>query len=233
MSTREQILIASNATGKGHIPSSFSIVEILEAVYSVMKPEDIFILSKGHGWYALWFELAKKGLVSGNPIGTHPSRAIPGVYLSTGSLGHGLPVAVGVAIGLKIKKSNAKVYCLIGDGESNEGTIWEGVQVGVLQKLNNLIILYDANHSQSRCCQIEDPWAVFNAFGCDAYGVNGHHAEAIQSLIAEEPLDAPKVLICHTTKGYGCPTLEADPWGWHRRSPTDEELPNLIGELYA
>ena len=149
-------------SGEGHIPSSFSIVDIIEHLYgSVLnvKPDnatwsnrDYFILSKGHGAAALFVVLEKYGFISAldlenygtklGILGGHPdSTKVPGVEACTGSLGHGMPMAVGIALGLKIQKKENRVYCLVGDGECQEGTVWEAANIAANQQLNNLIAI--------------------------------------------------------------------------------------------
>src|SRR5580765_317549 len=167
---RRNILQGSRASGHGHIPTSFSVIEMLCSVYDTMKhnPQDpkwsgrdIFILSKGHSALGYYGVLAHYGYFKNEELGTfgafqsrlgcHPDRLkAPGVELSTGSLGHGIAVATGVALAFQIEKSPRQVYTLIGDGESNEGSVWEAVMVATNLKLGNLTILFDFNKSQVR-----------------------------------------------------------------------------------
>src|ERR1041385_6879740 len=174
---RENILRASRVSGHGHIPTSFSIVEMLVAVYETMKhdpanpswPErDIFILSKGHAALGLYAVLAHFGYLKNEELNTfgafqsrlgcHPDRLkVPGVELSTGSLGHGIAVAVGIALAFKIQNSPRRGYTPIGDGECNEGSVWEAFMVANHQRLNNLTVLLDYNHSQIRSLPIPNP----------------------------------------------------------------------------
>ncbi len=252
LTIRKQILQASFDSGHGHIPTSFSVVEMIYAVYLQMNhrpdaPEwtdrDIFILSKGHASLGYYSVLAHQGYFSPDELktfgayrsrlGCHADRLkVPGVEASTGSLGHGIGLAVGMALAFKIQKSKRRVYVVIGDGESNEGSVWESVMVAADQGLDNLTILYDNNQSQTRCLQIPNPDQRFLSFGCEVDVVPGHDLEALsQSLV--KPTNKPHVLICDTQKGYGSQTLVSDMFAWHRRSPNAEELVSLMEELNA
>ncbi len=251
---RKNILHASHASGHGHIPTSFSIVEMLCAVYDTMKHDsknpkwaerDIFVLSKGHAALGYYTVLANYGYLPveelktfgafESRLGCHADRLkVPGVEVSTGSLGHGIPVAVGMALAFKIANSARKVYTLIGDGESNEGTVWESTMVAVNQKLDNLTILYDANKSQSRSLPIPNPGDRFRAFNCDTIEVDGHDLNALKAALAKPTAaNMPKVVVAHTTKGHGCTTLSNNIFEWHRRSPKAEDLEVFAKELEA
>ena len=249
---REHILRCSAASGHGHIPTSFSIVEIILAAYSRLKYDpkrphweerDIFILSKGHGALGLYCCLAELGFFdweevktfgkAGTRFGCHPDRLkLPGIEVSSGSLGHGVAVGVGMALAFKIARQPRHVYAVVGDGESNEGSVWEAAMVAADQKLTNYTILYDHNQSQTRCLQIPNPAERFAAFGFSAIEVPGHDMAALTAALAQ-PQDRPRVLVCHTVKGYGCPTLSENVFEWHRRSPKPAELELLIKDLYA
>jgi transketolase len=249
---REDILKASHTTRHGHIPTCFSVVEMLYTVYQVMvhdpaRPEDanrdIFILSKGHAALAHYCVLAHLGYFpetgpatmgqAGSNFGCHADRTkVPGVEASAGSLGHGIGMAVGVALAFRLQHSPRKVYTLIGDGESNEGAVWEAIMAAASLGLSNLRILFDFNMSQTRCLQITNPAERFRAFGCETIDVNGHDVEALVAALSR-PADRPTVIVARTTKGYGCPTLVNDMFAWHRRAPNDEELGQLMAELHA
>ena len=249
---RRSILRASRASGHGHMPTSFSIVEMLCAVYETMKHDpanpkwegrDIFILSKGHGALGFYAVLAHYGYLKTEELNTfgafksrlgcHPDRMkAPGVEMSTGSLGHGIAVAAGMALAFRLQNSPRRVYTLIGDGEANEGSVWETVMVATNLKLNNFTILYDSNHSQVRSLHIPNPGDRFRAFGCDVHEVNGHDLEALKAALAA-PASTTKVVVANTIKGCGCPTLTANIFEWHRKSPSPEQLEQLMGELDA
>lgn len=251
---REQILRISNSSGHGHIPTCFSIVEMLQATYDCMRfdparpdwdQRDIFILSKGHASLALYVTLAQRGFFPMQEVytfGKHLSRfgchadrlKVPGVEASTGSLGHGIGLAVGMALAFKIAKNTRRAFTLIGDGESNEGTVWEAVMVAVDQKLSNLTILYDHNKSQGRCLQIRNPAERFAAFGCVVSEVPGHDLAALTMAIQRpRTQEAPHVIVADTVKGYGAKSLLDDPFAWHRRSPKETELAQLLEEIHV
>ena len=247
---RRNILNASRASGHGHVPTSFSIIEMLCAVYDTTKhnpadpqwPErDIFILSKGHGSLGYYAVLAHYGYIPTDELrtfgafqsrlGCHPDRLkVPGVELSAGSLGHGIAVAVGIALAFKLQQSSRRVTALIGDGEANEGSVWEAVMVATNLQLSNLSILYDANRSQVRSLHIPNPAERLAAFGCDTSEVPGHDLDALKAALAR-PVTNVRAIVARTVKGYGCPTLTNDVFAWHRRSPKPDELEQLLAEL--
>jgi transketolase len=248
---RANILQISHQSGHGHIPTCFSIIEMLRAVYETMRhnpkqpdwsERDIFILSKGHAALGLYATLAHYGYFPiadvfnfgafESTFGCHADRfKVPGVELSTGSLGHGIGVAVGMALGLKLSGSSRKVFVLIGDGESNEGTVWEAAMVAANLGLDNLTVLFDNNRSQSRCLPLSRPEEKFASFGFSVMSVDGHDLSAIKEAISTPAEGAPRVVVAHSTKGKGCPTLVGDIFAWHRRSPNQDELKTLLGEL--
>lgn len=249
---RQDILKVSHASGHGHIPSCFSVVDILYAVYDVMRHEpsdpswdqrDIFILSKGHAALALYCTLAHFGYFPIEEVysfgafqtdfGCHADRfKIPGVEASTGSLGHGIGLAVGVALALRLKNTDRKVYTAIGDGESNEGTVWEAVQVADSLRTANLTIIYDNNLSHSRGLQVTQPGKKLEAFGCNVFEVDGHDVDALRKALGQDT-NGVKAVVANTVKGHGSPTLAENHYEWHRRSPSDEQLKTLLGELDA
>ena len=252
---RKSILQMCYAGGEGHIPSCFSVVEILVVLYeNILKyraenpyweGRDYFILSKGHASAALYAVLEKVGFISekellsfakyDSPLGGHPDRnKVPGVEASTGSLGHGFPFAAGIALGLKIKAKPNKVYVLIGDGECNEGSIWETAMVAASRKLNNLIGILDANQSQTRCLPLTDIAEKWAAFGWNVREVNGHNLreleETFKSILNKEP-SYPTMVIAHTLKGKGSNLLEDNSFAWHHKSPSEEEFNIILREL--
>jgi transketolase len=249
---RRDILHASHASGHGHIPTSFSIVEMLCAVYDTMKHDpanprwegrDVFVLSKGHAALGFYVTLANYGYFKveelstfgafGSRLGCHADRLkVPGAEVSTGSLGHGIGVAAGMALAFRLQKSSRRAFTLIGDGESNEGSVWEAVMVATNLKLSNLTILYDDNHSQVRSLPIPNPAERFRAFGCHTIEADGHDLEALKAALAQ-PADTVKVIVAHTTKGQGCPTIVRNMFEWHRKSPKPEEMEVLMKELEA
>lgn len=249
---RKDILKISHASGHGHIPTCFSVVELLVAIYGSMRHDprnpkwekrDIFILSKGHAALAHYCVLANFGYFPiervlsfgqySSDFGCHADRLrVPGIEASTGSLGHGLGISVGMALGAKLKNRDQQVYSIIGDGESNEGTIWEALMVADNLALNNLTVIYDNNMSHSRGLQIRNPGVKLSAFGCEVLEVDGHDISAIREALLE-PQERVKAIVANTTKGYGCKPLCENQYEWHRKSPTDEQLLELVEELNA
>jgi transketolase len=252
MQIRKNILNVSSHSGHGHIPTCFSVIEMLRAVYESMRhnpqqpgwPErDIFVLSKGHAALGLYCTLAYYGYFHVSTVfdfgkfesnfGCHADRfKVPGVELSTGSLGHGVGVAAGLALGFKLSKSLRKVFVLVGDGESNEGSVWEAIMVAAQHGLDNLTILFDNNRSQSRCLPVTGPVEKFEAFGFESLDVDGHDLSALKRALCMPRKGQPRAVVANTVKGKGCVTLEREVFAWHRRSPTKVELDSLLGELH-
>jgi transketolase len=251
---RRSIMQMCYAGGEGHIPSCFSVVEILIALYENVlryqpqnpywEDRDYFILSKGHASVALYAILAKVGFISEkdllnfaryeSPLGGHPDRnKIPGVEASTGSLGHGFPFAAGIASGLKIKNKPNRVFVLIGDGESNEGSIWETAMVAAHRKLNNLIGILDLNQSTTRCLPLTNVVEKWNAFGWQVHEVDGHNIQELENILKSISKEAvsPTMVIAHTVKGKGSKLLEKDSHAWHHRNPSAEEFGAIMREL--
>ena len=247
---KQIIVTASAKSGEGHIPSAFSVLDILWVLYDkVLKfnpknpldqSRDIFILSKGHASLGLYAVLAEKGFFPlselenfgkfNSRLGGHPDRnKVPGVEASTGSLGHGFPISAGIALGLKIKNSDNKVFVLIGDGECNEGTVWESALLASHHNLSNLRCVVDYNHSTDRALDMGDIAEKFKSFGWESCIINGHnHKEIYNALIKKS--DKPTAIIANTIKGYGVKTMENNP-AWHHKSPSPEEFNILLEEL--
>jgi transketolase len=247
---RRDILISSRASGHGHIPTSFSIVELLYATYSTMKHDptnpawgerDIFILSKGHGALGFYCVLANAGYFDVEEVkafgafmskyGCHPDRRkVRGVEVSTGSLGHGIGVAVGMALAFRLQGAPRRVYTLVGDGEANEGSTWEAIMIAANLGLDNLTILFDFNKSQVRSLQIHNPAERMRAFGCNVFDVNGHDVGELKAALGAASKGV-KAVVGNTIKGYGCRTFEENIFEWHRKSPDDAQIEQLLREL--
>lgn len=250
-SLKKDIVKAATVAGEGHIASAFSILDILWVLYDrVLKIDpqnpraenrDRFILSKGHAALALYVVLAEKGFFPkawlekfaafDSPLGGHPDRnSISGVETSTGSLGHGFPISVGIALALKLKKNIARVFVIIGDSECNEGTIWESVLLANHHQLDNLCCIVDYNHSTDRALSVGDLSAKFKSFGWQARSINGHdHQQIFEAVSAHQSL-SPLAVVAETVKGYGCRIMENNP-AWHHKVPNDEELKSILGDL--
>ena len=250
---QKTLITAAANSGEGHIPSALSILDILWVLYDrilrvdPMQPQstdrDRFILSKGHASLALYAVLSERGFFRVEELdgfgkidgilGGHPDRnKVPGVEASTGSLGHGLPMAVGVALGLKIQKNTRnRVFALIGDGEANEGTIWESALLAANHKLNNLCCIVDYNHSTDRALLVGDLAEKFVAFGWGCSEINGHdHEQIFDSLQKNPSINRPQAIIANCIKGHGCKIMENNP-AWHHRSPSQDELRTILEEL--
>lgn len=254
---RKTIYKIAHHAGGGHLGAAFSMADIISVLYfgDVLKydagnPEwedrDIFILSKGHASYALYAALAKAGYFSeeelwstgkpGSKFGGHPKiHEIPGVEASTGALGHGLSFGIGIAYANQADKKDCHTYVLLGDGECQEGSIWEGALSAPTLKLENLTVIVDHNKLQAmdalesivRMQPFADKW---RAFGWNVLEIDGHDHTEIKMALLERKKDTPTLVIAHTTKGKGIPIIENKPI-WHYRMPNEEELPVFMKEL--
>lgn len=249
---RNRILEVALRDGMGHIPSALSILDIIWVLYDkVMTKDDQFILSKGHGCMALYAVLEEKGLLDwSEKLWGHPKRG-GAILASTGSLGHGLPMAVGLALAKKIKGEPGRVFCLVGDGECNEGTIWESAMIAAHHKLDNLVVIVDQNHSSDRALNTGKLGEKFKAFGFYDFHGFGHEAKRENIPSSEKPgwynsieipeerrldtltnlflgrnLTAPQVFIMSTIKGNGVLFMQEN--SWHNRKITQEEYNQAI-----
>ena len=248
---RTEIIKASANAKEGHIPSALSILDILWVLYDrvlITYPDcprhpgrDRFILSKGHASLGLYALLAEKGFFDkslmndfgsyDSILGGHPDRnKVPGVEASTGSLGHGFPMSVGVALALKIKKLSSRVFTVVGDGECNEGSVWEAALLAAHRNLSNLICIVDYNHSTDRALIVGDLAGKFEQFGWKSREIDGHDHEEIYDACRDVPMDVPLAIIANTRKGNGCKIMENNP-AWHHRSPTVEELGEILEDF--
>ena len=242
---RKNILKVSNSAKSAHIGSSLSIVDILVVLYKKFLKKNIFILSKGHACLAYYCVLQKFNYITDKILKSygknntillsHVSHKVPGVVFSTGSLGHGLPYAVGRALAEKIDKKNKKIYVLISDGELNEGTTWESLLFASFHKLDNLVIIIDYNKIQSldftkNVLQIEPLNKKLISFGCNVKIINGHNYYKIYNSLLYKSKNKPYVIIANTIKGKGVKFMENSIL-WHYKSPNNEELIKAINEL--
>ncbi len=244
---RRKILYISHKSKSSHIGSSLSIVDIIIVIYFkfMKKNNNTFILSKGHAClahYCLLNELnyfSKKKLESygknNSILMSHSSHKVPGVEISTGSLGHGLPIASGIALSYKIKNlKKKKVFVLMSDGELNEGSNWESLLFVAHKNLNNLIIIIDYNKIQSldfvnKTIKLEPLKKKFEAFGFSVIKIDGHNYEQIYKAFIKKT-NRPKVIIANTIKGKGVSFMENKVL-WHYKSPNDNELKKGIDQL--
>ena len=256
---RGQVVRMLQKGGRGHVGSAFSLVEILRVLYDEIlrydpkdprSPQrDRFILSKGHGCLALYVLLAEKGFFpetelwkfckTDGILGGHPEYGkVPGIEASTGSLGHGLPIAVGFALNARYEKAGHRIFVVASDGESNEGSLWEAALCASKHRLSNLTVLVDYNKQQSYSTTYEvldlEPYAdKWRAFGFAVEEVDGHAVDQIRAALKRVPFDAnkPSAIICHTIKGKGISFVENNLNWHHKNKVTDEEVKSLLAEL--
>ena len=248
---RRLILESATTSGEGHIPSAFSILDILWVLYDQVlnidpknpndDKRDRLIVSKGHASLGIYAVLAEKGFFKtsellnfakfNNSLGGHPDRnKVPGIEASTGSLGHGFPMAVGIAMALKIKKNKAKGFVIIGDGESNEGTVWESALLASHHELSNLCCIIDYNHSNDKALKLGNLRKKFESFGWETRTINGHNHKEIYTSLSTLSATRPTAIIAETIKGKGSKTMENN-HAWHHKTPNKEELESLLKEL--
>ena len=250
---RKRILDISQKVTALHAAPAFSCVEMTDVIYCGLmsaRPDgsfvDIFLMSKGHGCITQYVILEALGGLSSAELdryctpegilGAHPDRGNPGIEASTGSLGHGMGLAVGMAYAERLKNTDARVYALLSDGELQEGSSWEGAMMAANLKLENLIVFADMNdfggmHRMSEYHKAFYPMKEkFEAFGWECEVVNGHDAEAMRFATIHRNGGKPFVLLCNTVKGKGVSYMENVPI-WHYRSPNKEEYLQALNEL--
>ncbi len=256
---RRRILQMLECSKRGHIGATFSLIEIFRVLYDDIlqydpkNPDwdqrDRCILSKGHGCLAQYVLLGEKGFFpegelwkfcqSDGILGGHPDALkVPGIEASTGALGHGLPIGVGMAAYGRYAKSGHRIFVVLGDGECNEGSVWEAALSAGNRHLSNLCVMIDYNKQQSydttyyvqNLEPMVDKWV---SFGFAVIDVNGHDVEALRTVLSQIPLhdDRPTAIICHTVKGKGIPFVENDLTWHHKNRLKDEEIVALYGAL--
>lgn len=254
---RRLIFRAIENGGRGHIGPALSLVEIIRMLYDEIlkvrpyEPKwpgrDRFILSKGHGCLALYAVLADKGFFPieeldrfchfDSILGGHPEVCTPGVEASTGALGHGLPIAVGQAMAMRMHNSDARAFVLMGDGEINEGSVWEAAAIAAKHGLGNLTALVDYNKIQSAgsvfdILPMEPLMEKWRAFGFHAEECNGHDLDDLRRVFAALdgiPQDKPRIIVCHTIKGKGVPEAEGNA-SWHHISRLSDDIRRQIAD---
>lgn len=254
---RKQILQITNTAGCGHPGGSLSAVEILISLYSCRmnhRPTDPFwadrdrlIISKGHASPVVYVALAHYGyfpseeLTTFRKLGTrlqgHVHRKVPGVELNTGSLGHGLSVSNGIAIGAKLQNKDFKVFCLMGDGEIQEGSVWEAAMTAAHYKLDNVCAIIDYNKIQengliSEIMGLEPLVQKWQSFGWNTIEVDGHKIDDLIKAFdhCDQVKDKPSVIIAHTVKGKGVSFME-NTSQWHGKAPNAQQLEKALTEL--
>lgn len=252
---RLRILEVARQVGAAHVAPAFSCVEIVDALYNrVMRPDDVFIMSKGHGCLAQYVVLEELDQLGahldsycqpGGRLGAHPDYAPDlGIHASTGSLGHGLGIAAGQALAERIKgaASPARVFVLLSDGECQEGSTWEAAMVAANLRLDNLVALVDANDwgGMERMSEAfptlngseSSLAAKFTAFGWAAWNAyDGHDCAREISGAARYKSPKPRALVCYTAKGKGVSFIEQGQPLWHYRSPNDAEYEQAVREI--
>ena len=244
--------------GRGHVGPAMSLIEIMRVLYDDVldvRPDDPTwadrdrcILSKGHGCLALYALLADKGFfavdeldsfcATGSMLGGHPEHGkIPGVEASTGALGHGLSIGIGMALSGHIQKQAYRIFTLLSDGECNEGSVWEAAMFAAGQHLDNVLAIIDFNKWQAtgRSCEVmalnplKEKW---ESFGWSAYEIDGHNMSALVDVLNNFPDGSgrPVAVIAHTVKGKGVSFMEDDN-NWHYRIPNEQEVINAKKEL--
>jgi transketolase len=254
---RMDLLTMIYEAGTGHTGGSLSNTDILTALYyKVMnidpqnpnwEERDRYVQSKGHAVESYWAILADKGFFSKEELKTfsqfntrligHPNNKVPGVEMNTGALGHGLPIAVGMALAAKMDKKSYKVYTLMGDGEQAEGSVWEGAMAASQYKLDNLVAIIDRNKLQitgstEDVMSIEPLDEKWKAFGWEVVEVDGNDIEQVVDVLTNIPkaTGKPTIIIAHTIKGKGISFAE-NVTKWHHHVPSEEEYKLAMEEL--
>lgn len=253
---RKIVLDIIYKTKSPHIGPSFSIVDILVALYfkflNILPEEthyperDRFILSKGHACATLYAVLFERGFLSkevingfainGGALEHHPSMDLKkGIEVSTGSLGHGLSIGAGIALSGKVDKKKYKVYVLMSDGELNEGSVWEAIMFAGHHRLKNLIVMVDYNKMQAlgdtkEIIDLDPLGKKWESFGWNVQETDGHNYEHIFNSLNSLSTKKPNVIILHTIKGKGVSFMEGKLL-WHYRAPNDEEYKLALKEL--
>lgn len=255
---RRRIVDVLDRAGRGHVGTSLSPVEILRVLfdevlrYDPKNPKwaerDRFILSKGHGCIPLYVLLQEKGFFSEDELwkfcrydgilGGHPDPKVPGIEVSTGSLGHGLGIAVGMALAARQRHSPHRVFAMMGDGECDEGSVWEAAMAASKHRLDNLIAIVDYNKVQSYGSTFEvldlEPFAAkWEAFGFATREVDGHDVAALLQAYAATPFTEgrPSAIIAHTVKGRGVGFAEFDPMWHHKNSFKEGDIERILAAI--
>lgn len=249
MCRRLAIDMACNCGTSAHLGGGLSLIEILSVLYgSVMGPEDKFILSKGHGVLGLYAVLAEFGripkeklntfLQDGSPLMAHPVMNDEyGIEASSGSLGQGISMAVGLAMGAKLKKVQYETYVLCGNGEANEGSVWEAAMSAVHFKLDNFTLIIDNNNMQSdgnsnEVMNISGKYsAMFEALGFETFVVDGHDIKLMREIFTKKhEKGIPRAIVASTVKGKGVSFMEGNN-EWHHNRLTEKQYEEVLKEL--
>lgn len=250
---RRRILDVSQQVGALHMASAYSCTEIVDCIYYGLmrrdadgKSRDLFLMSKGHGCMIQYVILEDLGILTRKDLdlyckadgilGCHPDYGNPGIEASTGSLGHGLSMAVGMAYAEKADGNDGIIYCVLSDGEVQEGSTWEATMMASSLGVNNLVAFMDNNDFQSLGRTSETHPSFYPvvdkyvAFGWECVEVEGHDSQAIFEAVTSRTGDRPLMVVCKTTKGKGVSYMENVPI-WHYRSPNPEEYQQALTEI--
>jgi transketolase len=250
---RKRILDVSQQVTALHVAPAYSCIEITDLIYGdLMRREpngeygDVFLMSKGHGCMVQYVILEEQGILSrkdlddyckpNGRLGAHPDYETPGISASTGSLGHGLGMATGQAYAEKLKGSDVRIYCLLSDGEFQEGSTWEAMMMAANLKLDNLIAFMDYNDFGGLEHMSDGHPAFYplvpkaEAFGWESVEVDGHNEEAMREAVMSRRGGRPLLVVCRTVKGKGISYME-NAAIWHYRSPNKEEYQQGLREL--
>jgi transketolase len=249
----------TNRAKASHVGSCLSMADILAVLYGAAmrtdpaRPDwadrDRLVVSKGHAAAIVYAVLAEQGFIelaeletyaqNGSRLAGHVTKTVPGVELSTGSLGHGLPVAAGMALAAKRAGADWRAFCIVSDGELDEGSNWEAIQFAQHARLDQLVAIVDYNKIQSfgTVAEVSDlhPLAdKFRAFNWGVHEIDGHDHAALLAALSAPPVlpTRPTVVICHTVKGKGVSFME-DKLAWHYKNPDDEQVAAALAELGA
>jgi len=260
MQLHQQIIKIAKKSNMGHIGSALSVIDLIAVLYNKIldistvknSNRDRFILSKGHSALALYVVLHSKGLISeeelnnygqnSSKLGVHPEHFVKGVDFSTGSLGHGIAIAVGSALAGKIQKSSHMIYCLISDGELNEGSFWEAILFASHHQLSNLVIILDNNGQQamgltSDILKIENIAKKIHDFGFNSCEIDGHNLLQIENSLQKikddfknNILKKPSFIVANTISGKNISFMEKT-IEWHYKSMNDQQYQLALAEL--
>lgn len=256
---RINVLDMIKEAGAGHIGGDFSVMDVLVTLYFQqmnISPEnmedpdrDLFVMSKGHSVEAYYAVLAAKGFLDieevianfskfGSKYIGHPNNKLPGIEMNSGSLGHGLPVCVGMALAGKMDGKSNRVYTVMGDGELAEGSVWEGVMAASMYHLDNLCAVVDRNRLQisgntEDVMAHDDLEEKFSAFGWNVIQVNGNSIPELSQAFdaAKECKGKPTMIIANTIKGFGGGEVMENKAPWHHKVPSEEEYQQIRAEL--
>ena len=258
LALRRMVVDAIRTAGRGHLGPAMSLIEILRVLYDdvlSLRPaepawpdRDRLILSKGHGCLALYALLADKGFFAADELdrfcrsdallGGHPEFGVPGVEASTGALGHGLSIGVGMALAARLQNRPSRVVVVMGDGEINEGSVWEAAMGAAKHGLDNLVAVIDYNKLQSygptaEVLDLEPLADKWRSFGFAVVEADGHCLDSLRAAFARLPREAgkPTAVIAHTTKGKGIPMAENNPAWHHKNKLTEDEVLGIAAAL--